>query len=138
MSAAKALFAKLTDPAGGTYALLATRVYPLGNVPDPPTLPYVEYDVADSDFPRTYTGDSNQGNVLIDVACVGETYAAAVELARAVRNDLDNQRGTWGGVVVQGAFVDGTGEQVTSVGGIGREVQRFEADLTVRIWFLLS
>lgn len=133
----KAIFAQLRGN-GAVADLVATRVYPVGSAPTNPAIPYVEYDTTGADFPRSYTGSSGLADAEIDIACVAGSYADAVALATAVRKALDNQSGTWGGIVVQGAFVTGNPESAVPIGDAGPDLgQRYEADLSVRLWYEL-
>lgn len=132
MSAGKAIHGRLSTVSAVT-AICATRTYPHGDVPDPVTLPFVAYDVQDTDTHPHYTGEG-PFEVFVDLSCVAASKLGAAALAKAVRQALNVQSGTWGGIVVLGTFVSGGGDEAEKVTD-ARGVVRYVSELSVRLWY---
>ena len=80
--------------AGRIYPHMAAGVYPA-----------VVYSEDTAEYPRHYTGSDGFTRTTVEVGCLARSYGAAIDLANAVRASLDGKAGTWGGVTVQGCFV---------------------------------
>lgn len=136
MSAAKAIFSRLTDPATQTGPLVSTRVFPkISPEAFNATYPQIIYDLGERDAIRNYTDNTGLNKQTVSVACVDATYAGMDALAEAVRADLDNQAGTWGGVVVQGAFVETETEATLETDEQGEQKILYLRELEVSVWF---
>jgi hypothetical protein len=97
----KAIHARLTsDPA--VSAIIAGRVFPHMATGTYPAVVYAE-DTAE--YPRHYTGSDGYTRTTAEIGCLARSYGAAIDLAAAVRAALDNKAGTWGGIDVQGCFL---------------------------------
>jgi hypothetical protein len=102
----KAIFGRLTTE-DNVAAIVATRVFPQVDV-DESAAPRIEYEVTGDD-PVYPIEVSNLSRGEVSIELVAETEAAVADLAIAVVNALNDQAGTWGGVVVQGCFCQTSG-----------------------------
>ena len=104
MSVVKGVYSRLTTDTEITE-LVGARVYPhLAPQTSGPQQPTIVYSVEQNEYGRTYAGGDGLADALVFITCVAGKYADAVELSKRVRARLDNQEGTWGGVVVAGCF----------------------------------
>lgn len=106
----RAVFWKLSnDPA--ITAIVGKRVYPHTHPPTTqPTYPLIVFSPAEAE-PMGTTMTRHD----VDIACIASSLAAARSLADAVRVALDDQRGTWGGVIVDRATFVSSNEQTERV-----------------------
>lgn len=136
MTIGKAIFAQLAATpavnnivAGRIYAAIAPEV---GKV-----YPQIVYGGDASERERDYAGDDalTSQSVRIEIL-VTSNYADADTLANAVRAALDDQTGTWGGIVVQGAFLEDQSEttEANDDDGEASVVYVFEQQYT--FWFI--
>lgn len=128
----KAIYARLTVYAA-TSALVGTRVYPHSAPPQQKTYPLVVYRGGGDDDSATAGGGAGNVRAEVDVACIAATYAGVRALADAVKAALDDESGTWGGVVVQGVFYQrGTEQEVASADA---DNSLFVVEMTFTAWY---
>lgn len=92
---------------GGVSALVATRVHPQV-LPQRPTYPAVRYAVIDTPRDMHMQGASGLTWPRVQIDGFAQTYAAAVELAKAIRLAMNGFQGTMGtgpGVEVDAVFL---------------------------------
>jgi len=112
----QALYGKLSTTAGVT-ALVGTRIYPHQQPPSGTrTYPLLAYKPDNREPARLLSGAASLYMRTIDVAAMARTYASAEAIMAAVVAALDNQSGTWGGVTIQGAFLDDDSHDVETLG----------------------
>lgn len=104
MSAGKAIFGRLStvsdvnDSVGG-------RISPLREEQGD-ALPRITYDVSGTSRDKAYDGNTGLVQRSVDVAVEAASYAEAELIAEKVRAAIDDGKGTWGGIVVLGAFFE--------------------------------
>jgi hypothetical protein len=130
MNAGKAIYGRLST-VDAVSALVGNRIEPLesGQARE---YPRIAYDPDDAERPGGYTSGSGITFTDVSVYCVARTYAGAVALATAVRDAMDRQTGTWGGVVVQGCFFQNCNEDRGDP-GTGTDNSAFSHELIFRI-----
>ena len=114
MNIGKAIYSKLSATSGIT-ALTSTRIYPASSPPSVKTYPLIVYEEDEAEVQHHYTGNSNLALARVRIAAISETYEGADTVANLIRSALDNQGGTWGGVVVQGAFFENESTELATV-----------------------
>lgn len=108
MSAINAIFAKLSATSAVT-ALVGTNIEPqVAKQTD--TYPCVTFTEEGIEYAGQHSGSAGIATSKLSIDCEAATYTQAVAVASAVRAALNFQKGTWGGVVVQGSFVDDESE----------------------------
>jgi hypothetical protein len=91
---------------GSVTAIVAQRVHQ-GVVPESSEPPFIWYRRARTDEPRTLDGGSPSGfEQYFDIECVSEDLGEAQALAYAVRDRLNNYRGSFADSTVKGIFVE--------------------------------
>lgn len=115
-----------------TLALVSTRVYPEGDVPDKPTIPFlVQSRIATAYTNRTHSGKTyNTPRIQID--CYAATPLKAKQLAETINTKLDNYRGTVGSWRVDAIHVVDMRDSYES------ETGNFICSLECIIWAILS
>lgn len=103
-----ALFAYLSSYVG-LSALVGTRVYPLV-LPQTPTMPAIAYNRVSSVVERDLSGAART-RVRMQLTCFGTTYGSAKQVARQVREALQDYSGTMGAVRILEATVIGEMDQ---------------------------
>jgi hypothetical protein len=73
---------------GDVSALVGTRIYPEGKVPQNPTAPYVEYSRIAGTPTHTLTDFGNTENVQVQIDCYSDDYSEVEDLAQKVRAAL--------------------------------------------------
>ena len=91
------------------YAQLATRVYPIAAPPNP-TLPYVTYEVTDTE-PEEHKGNTEVDRVRVEVVAYSNTYETAANLGVLIREALDRQTYTDANINVRGIYYEDTAIQ---------------------------
>ena len=130
----KAIYARLSEDSG-VAALVGTRVYPFEQPPQNRVYPLITYKIGgDEDDIQTYDGASQLTDDSVDVACIAESYSAAAELNEAIKAALNGQLGTWGGIVVKGAFKDPGEHDVQTPGDTDKKFFIIESSYT--IWYM--
>lgn len=121
MSAGKAIYAQLAGDAP-VAAIVGTRIYP-ELAPEQETFPVIVYHLSAGDSGSSYAGNvSPMKHTLTILAVVektpgaGSPYATLDDLGVKIKAALDDQAGTWGGVVVQGAFFEDQSDDVITIG----------------------
>jgi hypothetical protein len=90
----------------GIAAVVSTRVHQ-GIVPESSIVPFIWFRRARTDEPRTLDGGSPSGyEQFFDIECVSEDLDQCQDLALAVRDKLNNYRGTFADSTVKGIFVE--------------------------------
>jgi hypothetical protein len=106
----KALRAKLIGDAT-IAALVSGRVFP-DKIPerdtdgDPPVMPALVYQMIASNRDHTLDGPSGLVEGAFQIKCFDDNYSGAVDLADAVRLEIDGFEGTVAGVEIHGIFLD--------------------------------
>jgi hypothetical protein len=133
VGAAAAIYAKLSGDSGVTA--ITTRIRPLQS-DQADAVPRVVYDAPDGERPRHYRGSTGQTKATVTIAAIAATYAGSIALAKAVRDCLDNGRGTWGGVTVQGCFfnTDSMSDSRESAGDTGPDNPAYIREAAFTIW----
>jgi len=90
-----ALYYHLTNAATVT-ALVASRVYPMGNVPTSAALPYVSFTAITTGHEHHQTGPSALANPIIQIDAWAATDLSAWNVADAIRQSMDSTRGSFG------------------------------------------
>jgi len=85
--------------------LIATRLYPV-LIPQDAADPAVAYQVISGIPTRSHTGYSNLQTTRVQFTCQAATYASAKAVGKAVRHCWESFRGTVGGILIGGAFVE--------------------------------
>jgi hypothetical protein len=107
-SPAQAIVSQLLDTDTIT-ALVSNRIYPsLARIADL-TYPMLVYRISDVSTLQTYSGTDGYTTCKVEIAAIGLNYNDPDALIWAVVSALDSQAGTWGGVTVQGCFLDEDG-----------------------------
>jgi hypothetical protein len=130
-TADEAIYGRLTTDAAAS-ALLGDRVFKL-YADQASAYPRAVVETADDERPRNYAGATGQLRCEATVTCIDRTYKGAKALARAVRDALDNQSGTWGGAVVQRVFYDGASEHHDEPEQ-GSDEHQYTRELRFRVW----
>ena len=134
MTTGKAIYGKLsTDPT--ITALCAIRIYPAKSPQEQATYPLVIYAGDGGETIASFSGPSGLRKEKITVGCIGRTYASMDALSAAVRNSLDNESGTWGGVVVQGCFFEDEREDHLSSEDTGEQFELYMKEMDFTLWF---
>ena len=100
----------------GVTNLIAQRVYPSYDKANDKTYPLAVYKVEGVSTLQTSEGPTGNQSGDFVVAAIGETYADAAAVAKAILAALDGQGGTWSGLIVQGVFLkeDGISDDVVT------------------------
>lgn len=85
---------------GTVNGLVNERVFPLVGAQNGPR-PFVVYNLITNRQSLTHDGDASQGEFLIQVDSYGDSYAASLEVADALRNELMGTRVTIGSTEFQ-------------------------------------
>jgi Protein of unknown function (DUF3168) len=89
--------------------LVGNNIYPnLARIGDG-NYPMIVFKVSDVSTTQTYTGTDPLASCKVELAAIALTYGEADAIAWALVAALDNSSGTWGGVTVQGCFLDEDG-----------------------------
>lgn len=73
---------------GDVSALVSTRIYPEGSVPQNPTLPYISYIRLSGNPTVTLTDYGNTEQILLQLDCWSDDFAEAEDLATKTRTAL--------------------------------------------------
>jgi hypothetical protein len=65
----------------------------------------------------THGGSDGIATARLSISCEATSYTTASDVAAAVRASLNFQKGAWGGVVIQGSFVDDEAEDYEFLNG---------------------
>jgi hypothetical protein len=130
---ATAVVSKLASVAGVT-ALIENRVYPSYDRQTDRTDPLAVYSLDITPI-TDFDGPTGVMTAVLEIAAIAETYAEAVALGKAIYAALEFQSGDWGGVTVQGCFMQDEGERDDKVTDPTSEeilffVKSFRFDLT--------
>jgi hypothetical protein len=138
MNAIPALFAQLSND-GAVGDLVgssnAARIFPkISPQALAGSYPQIVYEITDSDQARHYTGSGGLYSFNGTLFCIADSYAGVIALADAMRAALDNRNGTWGGVAVQGCFIDEGNEGVEETGDQGEQRILYVKELRFLLW----
>lgn len=104
----KAIVAQLLADSA-VSAVVADRISPLLSTQDDPC-PRIVYTTEGNESTQTYASNGKEAGALqkasVTISCEALTFAEAADLAEKVRQAIDDGRGTWGGVAVDGCFYD--------------------------------
>ena len=107
----------------GISALVGTRIYPGGQLPQNPTLPAITYKLISGNWIQTATGAAGLAGPRMQIDCWAETYAGADALFELVRLRI-NGKGDGGNI--QGMFLEGNRDVSDPVLGVrGRSADAF-------------
>lgn len=105
MSASKALYARLSADAT-ISGLVGNRIIP--TFAPKGQFPQIVYELGGADRLRSHDGPIGLVKQRVTLSCISSlptgAYNQAQSLANAVKDALENQGGTWGGVVVRKVF----------------------------------
>ena len=87
-------------------ALIGTRFYDRGEVPQGPTFPYVTYTRIATNRVHSADGESGLVQALFQLDIWARTHKAAHELADALRLAMSGYSGAMGSFTVRGAILD--------------------------------
>ncbi|MCP4617178.1 MAG: DUF3168 domain-containing protein [Bradyrhizobium sp.] len=90
-----AIYYELSNAAAIT-ALVSTRIYPAGDVPQAPTLPYLAWFKVDNQHTRHQSGGSDLAQARFQIDAWATTATAAEAIYEALRGVLDNYSGDMG------------------------------------------
>jgi hypothetical protein len=108
MSIGKAIVSRLTGDTD-VAALVGTNVKPQFRAKD--DVPAIVYEVSGDD-----DNGSNPVAAQVRLLLIASSYAQLQDLSNKVRTALNQQWGTWGGVLVQGVFLEDESEDSLTVG----------------------
>jgi len=104
-------------------ALIGTRIYPGGLLPQNPALPAITYRLISGNWIQTATGAAGLAGPRIQIDCWAKTYAGADALFELVRLGI-NGKGDGGNI--QGVFLEGNRDVFDPVLGVrGRSADAF-------------
>lgn len=106
-----AVFSRLSGDAG-VIAMVGTnpsRIFPSNAERPDDVYPLIVYQTSGLTTPRSHDGPGNIQYVTVKFACMSLDPDEAKSLGGLVMGLLDTQAGTWGGVVVQGSFLEDDG-----------------------------
>lgn len=111
--------------------LVSTRVY-WGLAPQSVTGPYIALHVVSA--PRDYhmAGSSGLRASRVQIDCWSNAYSTSKIIARAVESVVSGYRGTVGGKVLQGGFIDAERDDDTS--DTGDTETRYRCSLDLNLW----
>jgi regulator of RNase E activity RraA len=141
--AGQIIYARLKTIAGVTAIVGAgdaARIWPHDQPPAERVYPLITYQCAmGDDGDMLNPGAMQLVSERIAISSIAETYDQAKELADAVCGDstapaLNNQKGTWGGVIVEGCFRDGNQQTVDTLSEAGRQFTIVEDEYL--LWYL--
>lgn len=118
----------------GVAAIVGTRIHQ-SNVPQDSDLPYLWLRRASRDHDRTLdavVGEEPESE-RYDLEAISDDLDEAQDLSLAVKDCLDNYRGTLGAATVQGCFVEDQNDDYIPRGIMGDEPLQFSA-LSVQIF----
>jgi len=116
----------------GVNDLVAGRVY-FDALAQSATMPAIVLELSDQDFERTLAGTKAPTRSTVLVHAYGGTRNAANGLATQVETALEFQAGTWGGVAVRRAYVEGMFDSVDSPRDGSAEF-RFVRSVQCELW----
>ena len=103
--------------AAGITALIGTRFYPEGGVPESPTTPFATYERTSIERQRSQSGKNGLVQARIQVVAWAETQLSASAIAKAFADVLDQYRGSMGApaatVAVRGLSTDPASDQTS-------------------------
>lgn len=112
-------------------AIVGTRIYPVP-LPQGKLPPYLLYQRRDTEHTTDLRGSSGLRRTEFQLDCYAVDSAVADMLAEAVRNSLDNWRGTWSGTRVRHVLVEKIADTMTDDIDGGEEVlHRITLDIIV-------
>lgn len=130
---ATGIVSKLRDEAA-VAAIIGTCIYPSYDRQSDRDYPLVVYKLDVSPI-TDFDGPTGVMSGVLNIAAIADTYAQAVALGKALYAALESQQGDWGGVTVQGCFMQDDGERDENVTDptteeILKYVKNFTFDLT--------
>lgn len=117
-------------------AVVGTRIYPAGDVPEQDQLPRLTYQRIDTDHAAGLDGSHGFADGQVQINCVSRKRKEARTLAELVRLRMlsTSFQGTIAGVVVKGARIEGDGDTV-ELPQSAEEKGVSGVALTFRVWF---
>ena len=131
----KAIYAALSGNSA-VNAIVSGRIYPAIGPEVGKDFPEIVYGGDAEAQEQEYAGPDALTSQSVRIECHALTYAAADALANAVRVVLDGQSGTWGGIVVQGAFLDDASEATEANDDAGQESVIYVFEQQYTFWFV--
>jgi hypothetical protein len=128
-----AIYSKLSGDAA-VAAIVGTRIFPEDVPQTLRTFPLIVYTMGDAEHLSNFTGSSHLANRRVTIESAAMTYEAAQGLADAVRAAFADQSGTWGGITVQGAFIESQSDAQQSIVA-GEDYNVFVIEQEFLIWF---
>lgn len=90
---------------GTVTNIVGTKIYPQ-LAPQNAALPYVTYQRIDTPRLRSLDGPVGLASPRVQIDCWSARYKEAKQLGEAIRKMLDGFKGSYGGEVVQGVFLE--------------------------------
>ena len=121
-------------------ALVGQRVWPQWAKQADVVYPYCIYNIDGVTPIGTYSSGTNSlRSCTLSVACIAKTYGQAVGVSEAVLSTLDNADGVFGGVSVQGIFLndDGISDDVLTESESETLVVQIRT-LSFLVWYVAS
>jgi hypothetical protein len=104
MSAITAIYSKLSTDTAVT-SQVGSNIEP-GLAAQSDAYPAVLIQEDSIEYSGGHAGSDGIATAVVKIDCEATTYTTATAVAAAVINSLNYEKGTWGGIVVQGSFVD--------------------------------
>ena len=116
--------------------LIGNRLYPKA-VPEEvdPVYPLAAYVVEDQDREGTYGGGCQLVSAKVTIAFMARSPAVAAQVRSAFLDAFEDQSGTWGDTVVQGAFFEDENELADRDPTTGELSQYFGSELQFLVWY---
>lgn len=110
MSLASIIVTKLSQT-GAVTALVGTRIYRKGELPQTPILPAVEFFRVSTPREVSHSGDSNLAYPRVQFDCFADKHSEADAVAKAIRQAFDGIDETIGGELLKFGSARGQGDQ---------------------------
>jgi hypothetical protein len=126
----KAIKSRLTD-VSAVNTIVSGRIFPQWNAKPQAA---VAYERTGGSSVNSYSGSSGLESAQMRLSCLATTYEGAIDLGKKVKAALDGQSGTWGTVVVRGAFYQGGDDDAHQLDE-GIDTPMFVFALDFLFWF---
>jgi hypothetical protein len=115
-------------------AVVSDRIFPEDVPQTLRTFPLIVYTMGDAEHLSSYTGGTRLANRRVTIESAAMTYEAAQALADLVRLSIADQSGVWGGITVQGAFIESQSDAQQALVA-GEDYNVFVIEQEFLIWF---
>lgn len=122
-----AIYSLLTGNAN-IATIISNRLYPLGDVPDKPTLPFAtQTRIGTAHTNRTHSGKTYNTKA-IQIDCYATTPFLAKQLAETIDTEIDNYKGVVGSWKIEALFVQDVRDYYEA------ETKSFVCSIDILIW----